>query len=988
MFKKTLISLAVASSLGLTGCFDSGGKGGNANPEYQITNPGVDGRAYPQFNPITGNLPVPTDLQFQQADPTANPPIASDGTYSDPEKLNPSAAEVTLGYLDGASTIAPIDIPFEGSIKKESVDSTQFLGNGNPNPEQNVFLLELSYPGGDPLQSVSFFVHKDANINDGISNDELTPIKADAKINPATGLPRTKSVEVPVPAMRGGAAPVEFRHEVLSLNGGDNNYLRITPIAPLKPETRYLVVITDSILDKGDQPIIKDPLYKSVADPDEVLGNAGALAPVRDAALGWQSLAEAYFNGATNQVREALGLDLLTRDNVAVSFTTTTGGTSTVLDSIANPTSFFAKNLTKEAKQNGIEKLVTGQYTLDAVEVASGFPSGTVAQDNQCVNSALVSQLTDSSAPSYIAEIDPGSEDYDSSIKTFADLPTNTSKAIAQQTVAGVNLLAQKGGLDLGQGTCGDDQPGTIVQVAAGTVAQIPASLLPTPEAQESAFYTAASGPLLSTELNPQLPNATDIHLGKIELPYYLKVPGENPAKDLATPWQASESLGAALDQAAGNDEGTTPPTDRITYRYPFPERETTVSAPVILQTPQNSGTADGGGNLPVVIYQHGIFGERGHSIQLGNQLAAAPQGYAVIAIDLPLHGVAPFTAQGEENPLLGLSVDYDPEGPENRPAFRQIEQFSDLQERHFGYATDNSQRVVEIKYGENAQGSSGGNFLNLASLQTSRDAMRQAVVDLMNLNASIGSIDFDGDGNPDLDPNNVHFVGHSLGGIVGTTFVATNNKAVDAGVASLNPIQEAALVTPGAGIARLLENSRSIAPGILPGLAQQGAAQGTSDLERYLTIAQAAVDSVDSGNFASSVVSLGTPMYVNEIYGDGSDRSTQDSTIPVAADKAYAGNYTAPLGEALPAPLSGTEPLISLLEATTQSETGAAGGNVAVRFNTGKHTTVIRAESDSEKAVFQEMATNIISWFAQDGTALQFAGQPVVVTEDPITGN
>ncbi|HCW88983.1 MAG TPA: hypothetical protein DHU56_02830 [Marinobacter sp.] len=985
MFKKTLISLAVASSLGLTGCFDSGGKGGNANPDYPISNPGVDGRAYPQFNPITGNLPVPTDLQFQQADPTANPPIASDGTYSDPAGLNPSAAEVTLGYLDGASTIAPIDIPFEGSIKEGSVDSTQFLGNGNPNPEQNVFLLELSYPGGDPLQSVSFFVHKDANINDGISNNELTPIEADAKINPATGLPRTKSVEIPVPAISTGASPVEFRHEVLSLNGGKDNYLRITPIAPLKPETRYLVVITDSILDSGGQPIIKDPLYKSVADPQAVLGNASALAPVRDAALGWQSLAEAYFNAATNQVRSALGMDLLTRDNVAVSFTTTTGGTSTVLDSIANPASFFAKNLTKEARQNGIQKLVTGQYTLDAMEVGTGYPNSTVAPENQCVNSALVGQLTDSSQDPYIAEIDPASESYDASIKTFADLPTNTAKAIAQQTVAGVNLLAQDGGLDLGGEACGDNQPGTIAQVAAGTVAQIPSELLPTPESRNSAFYTAGSEPLLSTDLNPQLPNVTDIHLGKIELPYYLKVPGENPAEDLATPWQASEPLGAALDQAAGNDEGTTPPTDRITYRYPFPGGETVVSAPVILQTPQGSGTKGGGEKLPVVIYQHGIFGERGHSIQLGNQLAA--QGFAVIALDLPLHGVAPLTAQGEPNPLLGLSVDYDPQGPGQQPAFRQLSEFADLQERHFGYATDESQRVVEIKYGENAQGSSGANFLNLASLQTTRDAMRQAVVDLMNLNASIGSIDFDGDSQPDLDPSQVHFVGHSLGGIIGATFVATNNKAVNSGVSSLNLIQEAALVTPGSGFARLLENSRDIAPQILPPLARQGAAQGTSDLERFLTIAQAAVDSADSVNYASTLVELGTPVYVNEIYGDGSDRSTQDSTFPVAADKAYAGDYTAPLGQALPAPLSGTEPLISLLEAAAQSSTGATGGNVAVRFSTGKHTTVIRAESDSEKAVFQEMATNIASWFVQNGGALSFAGQPVVVTGDPIAG-
>ncbi|HDZ36807.1 MAG TPA: hypothetical protein ENH62_00665, partial [Marinobacter sp.] len=69
MFKKTLISLAVASSLGLTGCLSGGDEGANANPDYKISNPELDGKTWPIFNPVTGNLPIPNDLIFRSDDP-------------------------------------------------------------------------------------------------------------------------------------------------------------------------------------------------------------------------------------------------------------------------------------------------------------------------------------------------------------------------------------------------------------------------------------------------------------------------------------------------------------------------------------------------------------------------------------------------------------------------------------------------------------------------------------------------------------------------------------------------------------------------------------------------------------------------------------------------------------------------------------------------------------------------------------------------------
>ena len=82
MFKKTLISLAVASSVGLTGCFDSAGSGSsNANPDYKISNPNFDGKTWPLFNPVTGDLPIPNDLIFRSDNP-ATTISEADGSFS------------------------------------------------------------------------------------------------------------------------------------------------------------------------------------------------------------------------------------------------------------------------------------------------------------------------------------------------------------------------------------------------------------------------------------------------------------------------------------------------------------------------------------------------------------------------------------------------------------------------------------------------------------------------------------------------------------------------------------------------------------------------------------------------------------------------------------------------------------------------------------------------------------------------------------------
>ncbi|MEC9084196.1 MAG: hypothetical protein VYE45_10615, partial [Pseudomonadota bacterium] len=133
MFKKTLISLAVASSLGLTGCFSGSNDGGNENPKPQYSADSL-GKTYPIFNPAKGQLPLPNDLIFDSTQ--------KDGTFGVDDTTPP--VTTALNELSGASTIAPAVIQTSGQLDA----STVIAG-------QTVHLIELAYASGDPVRALS-----------------------------------------------------------------------------------------------------------------------------------------------------------------------------------------------------------------------------------------------------------------------------------------------------------------------------------------------------------------------------------------------------------------------------------------------------------------------------------------------------------------------------------------------------------------------------------------------------------------------------------------------------------------------------------------------------------------------------------------------------------------------------------------------------------------------------------------------------------------
>lgn len=365
MLKKTLISLAVASSVGLTGCFDSAGSGSsNANPDYKISNPDFDGKTWPVFNPVTSQLPIPNDLIFDS--------VASDGTFRVADTTPP--VTTALNSLSGASTVAPAVVQFNGQIDEDSVDSRAFIftdptnpASVIPNPNQNVFLIELDYASGDPVRGLS------------ISEPPTVPVAVTAAL--AAGGDAGAGAE-----LASLAASPSYEAEVVQLDG--QSAIRINPLTPLDPQKRYVVVVTNEVLDINGDPVTQSPSYANLTDEGQPLGTS-TLAPVRTLINSfWENIATNYFQ-VTNSARPAEAA--LTADNVAMSYSFTTSNDERVLQYITEPAAWFSDQLTSFIRISAAETVVDdeldvnsdGKVDFSDVQLAAdgavaGFPDASI----------------------------------------------------------------------------------------------------------------------------------------------------------------------------------------------------------------------------------------------------------------------------------------------------------------------------------------------------------------------------------------------------------------------------------------------------------------------------------------------------------------------------------------------------------------------------------------------------------------------------------
>lgn len=973
------LSLAcLAALLIATGCSNND----NDRPEGE---PVPADKTYVIFSPATSDMPIPNDILFGQE-------TAADGTMSaGTDASNPVITGID--YLDGNSVLAPIDIKFSGSLdNSQIIDATSFITLNNniiPNPNQNVFILPLSYPSGDALRQ--------AQVGDSVVE---VPIFAEAAIYQA-------AVSGDSAALAQLAKP-SVRAELLSLDGGTDNVIRINPLKPLLSETKYLVVIT-GLDDANGNPVYPSNAYDFIKDPANNLGNLG-LEPIRTAIQGWEQLANGYFS-FVGSVYTAAGLpiDAPTNDAIVLSMTFTTAGTDTVLRSTAAPEYFFEKSLRTAYKQEAISKLVAGTYNV------SGDNSSQSSLTDAAINSTIAFLLTSPTLPD--SSINPlYNTDIETAVAAGANYTTLAADASAAHVMQRAAAEASITVHDSADEASGDKEPYvTIATEAVGMVATLAQgaqqpvnTIFPVPAPRDTSFYRMD----IASEINPALAAPARVYQGQITLPVYQAKPSATDGTNvISSTWQADATIGAMLDIGSGNTMGTTPPSSMVTYRYPFPGEQSKVTVPILATLPEpttlaNFGLSKPPEGWPVVIFVHGITADRSTALPIADALAFAcvkpdlsgvsgAPCFATVVIDHPLHGVA---AIGSRVP--GLPSVSDPGNPPQSnnglttPA-------SDLIERHYNFTADAAANPVPMDYGS-ALGRSGSLFINLKHFANSRDSMRQMIIDLLNLNASLATMDVDGDGEAnDLDINRVYLVGHSLGAINGLTFMAINNapQIQASPFNNLPRVNAASAMFPGAEITRLLINSPSLGPVILPSLAaaSEDLSPGTTGLETYLSIFQGVFDSADAVNFVADLASYNnTGIVISEIIGDGLS-SPSDQVIPNGADTRW-GERTPPLSTVLetgftianhPAPMAGSEALIAQVGAIKSAEVVAGAEPVIMitRYTEGSHLTpVVAGNTDIDPltsgAVFNEMLQQAVTLFTLNGAPLS---GPIIVNDNVI---
>ncbi len=311
---------------------------------------------------------------------------------------------------------------------------------------------------------------------------------------------------------------------------------------------------------------------------------------------------------------------------------------------------------------------------------------------------------------------------------------------------------------------------------------------------------------ITTADLGQGLPGIADIYVGFMQVPYYM-----DPADPQGSFWVgAGESL--------------------LTRFNPTPMVRTTLRIPVLASLPNaSSGQTQPPGGWPVAIYQHGVTDNRLSLFAIADSMAQA--GIAVVAIDLPIHGVPDTSSpvyQGDNERHFNLD-NFDPGGlplPDG--------------------LIDNGVQIF-----------SNGLVNPLNAL----GYFRQYIADQTHLVRTIPTLDFDGDMAPDLDPTRIHYVSMSLGSMFAGVFLGINDE-----------VTTATLSSPAGPWTSLLTDPEAVVFGqpLRDGLAASalGLVPGTLAFDNYIRDLQTVFDGGDPTNFAAAASAL-HPLHVLEIIGD-----------------------------------------------------------------------------------------------------------------------
>jgi hypothetical protein len=293
-------------------------------------------------------------------------------------------------------------------------------------------------------------------------------------------------------------------------------------------------------------------------------------------------------------------------------------------------------------------------------------------------------------------------------------------------------------------------------------------------------------------------------------------------------------------------------------------------------------------GGYPVVVFAHGVTRSRTDLLPLANALAAG--GFTAIAIDEPLHG-ARTTCVGSKvatgapsddfscadvntqmcDSASGLCVakDLASRSACDTSAFPQPQPAPDafclsLLQQTCVRPSLSDKATWRCQNGDFKAKSatdptpaiSGWNFFNVQNFFALRDNFREGVVDLAqvavvvqagpntagSLSQQIVTL-----GGGALDGSGLHFVGQSLGGIIGSLYTSAASET-----------HRVVLNVPGGELTQLFLNSPDLRPlrgAFLTALAQAGLLPGTPGFDQFFGFAQWILDPADPVNAAPFVV-------------------------------------------------------------------------------------------------------------------------------------
>ena len=328
---------------------------------------------------------------------------------------------------------------------------------------------------------------------------------------------------------------------------------------------------------------------------------------------------------------------------------------------------------------------------------------------------------------------------------------------------------------------------------------------------------------------------------------------------------------------------------------------------PFILTVPKGSGP------FPVVIFQHGITSSKMAALAIADTFAAG--GMATIAMDLVLHG----------------------------------DRAGDFMDNATGDMVPDGQLDP-----------SGALFVNLTSLRTGRDNLRQSAVDMMQLVRMIeGGVDYTGDLYPDLAPGHTTLVGMSLGG-----FISTIVHAVEP------DIKVAVLNVPGGPISQFLATSPTFAPVVNAGLAENGILPGTPEYSQFFLLAQTVIDSADPINYAPYVL-------------DGSVSGVEKYALMQEAIgyQVVPNATTEMLARAMCPDFPQVEPVVESIYVMTTASAGVANG--LYQFNTANHSFLLSPDPTAPQFTYwgQLQTVNYLGSYLLTGT-------PMIIDPTAAKGN